>query len=91
MDVLVDALLKIAVCGAIGFVAALVTKTKQPILAHVGAGFAGTKLGDWLGGQMKWDDPLDVRIRGAEFHLLFGLALAIVVLLLFRLVRTRAQ
>jgi len=60
MDALGNLLLHALIVGVIAFVAALLLRTRQGVLAYVGAGFLGEGIGLWLFGLVHVKEPLAV-------------------------------
>lgn len=79
-----------AICALIAFVAALLLRTRLPILSLVGAGLFGAALGGWIGGAVGgggW--PMTVTVAGASVHLLWTFVGALLTILVGRVARTR--
>jgi len=79
--------LKLAVNALLGFVAGAILKVRESFLAYVGAGWLGLKLGEWAGEQLRVRDPSEVEIGSQDTPFLFGLAGALLVMLVVRLLR----
>jgi hypothetical protein len=83
--------LKALVFAVLGFAGAVVWRTRESFLGYLGAGWLGLKLGEWGGAQLGVHDPTEFDIRGQDTPVLFGLAGAIVVMLVVRLFRRRSK
>lgn len=91
MDAVVDLLLLTASLGVLGFVAAVILKAKHSLLAYLGAGFLGNKVGELVGNRLDWKDPATWQIRSTDVHFLFGLVAALAILFVVRLVTSRSK
>ena len=60
MDALVSLLIDALLIGVIAFLAALILRMRQGVLAYVGAGFLGRGIGSWLFEMLHVKDPLVV-------------------------------
>jgi|GEM_PF-2611316 len=79
-----------AICALIAFVAALLLRTRLPVLSLMGAGLFGAALGGWIGGAvggLGW--PQTVTVAGASVHLLWTFVGALLTILVARTARTR--
>ena len=87
VDALVGILINTALCALLAFLAAMLLRTRQSILAYIGAGLFGQALGMWIAGAVRgtaW--PYTLTIASSSVHLLWTFLGALIVLLLFRYV-----
>ena len=92
VDALVGLLVNTALCALLAFLAALLLRTRQSILAYIGAGLFGQALGMWIAGAVHgtaW--PYTLTIATSSVHLLWTFLGALIVLLLFRYVPRGAK
>ena len=67
LDVLVGILIAAAICALLAFLAGLLLRSRHSVLAYLGAGLLGERIGAWLSNVFHAADwPVKVTLSGAR-------------------------
>lgn len=87
---LLAVLVQAALAALIAFLAALLLRSRPPVLSLIGAGLLGAGIGTWIGaavGGLGW--PFTIAVAGASLHVTWTFVGALLTLYVARVARTR--